>query len=1109
MKRLLILLTLLSTFLYAGSKDYVISFNQPQNDVLKLNMDLVLYQLGQTTIDGTVYSIIKFNSSVFTQQKGYARLPFVSAAVQLPSQKDMAFEIVNSEFQEINLEHPLLPSRGVIYRNQNPDDIPYEIDPASVTDSWYPEVLAKNSLPFIIRNVRGSRVEFSPFQYNALQQKLRIYNKITVRLYETDNPPVNPLTHNAGQHLLETQGMYNSVFINSAESESALPVALHGDILVITTSRDEDAIQPYIDWKREKGFNVSKKVVTTGTLVKDLIQQEYDANPNLLYVQLVGDWADVKSELGTSSNLPMDPDLGCVSGSDNFPDIAIGRISAESAADVTLQVNKIINYEKNPATGNNWLTSATGIASDQGPGDDNEKDYEHEDVIWNDKLDPFTYDSYNTIYDPSATSADVSTAVNNGTGIINYTGHGSSTSWGTTGFSNSDVNNLTNGEMLPVIFSVACNNGEFNQSSDCFAEAWVKKDNGGAVMFLGSTISQPWDPPMRGQDYFMDVLIGGYDYDAHGGQSGINTTEQRTFTGSIVVNGLNLMLSESETSDDIKTVQTWTTFGDPAMQIRTMAPAELTLSNESVRTGEPFTTTVTSNGTAVNGAMVTLSQDGSYYSGITDANGSVTIEQSLAAGTAKLVVTAFNTETIYKDVTVSTADGPWIIVDTYTIDDAVSGNGNGLAEDAESIRLDVTAANTGNETANGVTAKLRSSDAYISISDSTYEYGTIAADASIIGDDAFALTAVDFVPDQHSSACQVYFTDDAGASWTSNISILLNAPVLGSAGLTVDDSATGNNDADLDVGETADLLIPTFNEGHAAAPAVQGTLTSGSSYLTINSGTVELGTLNAADTVSAVFNAIASSETPAGTSVEVYYTAVSGVYSQTDTFTIVIGNLPLILMVEGTETINDVLFCDTGGKDGDYSAKEKLTMTFYPENRSVVKAVFRSFNLSDYDHLSIYDGEDKNAPQVSGSPFTGTTLPPEIKATNASGALTFYFESNIIYNAAGWEAEVLTDAISDVDKMPEQQVNDYALLGNYPNPFNPKTIINYKLSITNFIELTVYNALGQKIKTLVNGKQQAGTYSVTFDASALSSGIYYYKLSAGSFVKVHKMLLLK
>ncbi len=1109
MKRLLLLLALLGTFLYAGSKDYGITFNQPQSDVLELNMDLVLYQLGQTTVDGTLYSIIKFNASVFTQQKGFARLPIVSTAVQLPPQKDMAFEIVHSEFQEINLEYPLLPSRGVIYRNQNPDDIPYEIDPASITDSWYPGVLAENSQPFIIRDVRGSRIEFSPFQYNALQQKLRIYSKITVRLHETDNPPENPLTRETGQHLLETQGMYNSIFVNSADAESALPVALHGDILVITTSRDEDAIQPYIDWKREKGFNVSKQVVETGTLVKDLIQQEYDANPNLLYVQLVGDWADVKSELGTSSNLPMDPDLGCVSGSDNFPDIAIGRISANSAADVTLQVNKIINYEKNPASGNNWLTTATGIASDQGPGDDNEKDYEHEDVIWNDKLDPFTYDSYNAIYDPSASSADVSTAVNNGTGIINYTGHGSSTSWGTTGFSNNDVNNLTNGEMLPIIFSVACNNGEFNLSSDCFAEAWVKKENGGAVMFLGSTISQPWDPPMRGQDYFNDVLIGGYDYDAHSGQSGINTNEERTFIGSVIVNGFNLMLSESETSDDINTAHTWTTFGDPAMQIRTKSPAELTLSNESVRTGEPFTTTVTSSGSAVSDAMVTLSQDGSYFSGVTDENGSVTIEQNLAAGTAKLVVTAFNTETIYKDVTVSAADGPWIVVESNTIDDSVSGNGNGQADDAEAVRLDVTAANTGNETANGVTAKLRSSDTYISISDSTHEYGTMASDASVTGDDAFALTVADLVPDQHSSACQVYFTDDAGGSWTSNISILLNAPVLGSTDLTIDDSAAGNNDADLDVGETADLHIPTFNEGHAAAPAVQGTLTSGSSYLTINSGTAELGTLNAGDTVVAIFNVTASSETPAGTSVNVYYTAVSGAYAQTDTFSIIIGNLPVVLMADGTETIKDVLFCDTGGTDGDYSAKEKLTMTFYPENRSVVKAVFRSFDLSDYDQLSIYDGEDKNAPQVSGSPFTGTTLPPEIQATNSSGALTFYFESNIVYNAAGWEAEVFTDAISDVNKTPLQNISDFALSGNYPNPFNPATTISYQLSAASEVDLTVYNALGQRVRTLLDRRQDKGTYRIVFDASTLSSGVYYYKLTAGSFVQTRKMLLIK
>ena len=67
------------------------------------------------------------------------------------------------------------------------------------------------------------------------------------------------------------------------------------------------------------------------------------------------------------------------------------------------------------------------------------------------------------------------------------------------------------------------------------------KEGGGSVMFLGATISQPWQPPMRGQDYFADILIGGYDYTAHPGQSGINTTEGRTSLGSIVFNGLVLI----------------------------------------------------------------------------------------------------------------------------------------------------------------------------------------------------------------------------------------------------------------------------------------------------------------------------------------------------------------------------------------------------------------------------------------------------------------------------------------------------------------------------------------------------------------------------------------
>jgi len=1110
MKTWMFFLILMAMVWSVTAGDYEIAFNQPGSEIYELNFTLNDYQVIQEVHDGQTFSNLHFSSSVFLEKKGYARLPYVSAAIQLPPDRNVDLQITASQYEEINLSNPFLPSRGVIYRCENPDTIPYVIDPGSVQDNWYPASQAETSRPFIIRDVRGVSVYFYPFIYNAEKNVLRVYRKLTVRLIENDQEPVNPLTHQPGNRLVETENLYGSVFMNYRASED-LHMAQYGDLLVITTARDETAIDSYIQWKREKGFNVTKEVVATGTLVKDLIQQKYNENPNLLYVQLVGDWEDIKSELGTSSNLPMDPDMGCVSGDDDFPDIAIGRLSAKSADDVTVQVNKIINYEKTPVTGNNWFITATGIASDQGPGDDNEYDYEHNDVIWNDKLDPFTFDYYNDIYDPSATKADVSTAVNNGTSLINYTGHGSSTSWSTSGFSNSDVQNLTNGEMLPWIISVACNNGEFNiTSGDCFAEAWLKKDNGGAVMFLGSTISQPWDPPMRGQDYFMDVVIGGYNYDDHPGQSGLNTTEQRTTVGAIVVNGFNLMLSESNTSSDLETVQTWTTFGDPSMQVRTADPAPLSLSNETIRVGQTFTTTVTSNGQPVEGAMVAISQDGSYYNGVTDVNGDVSIDHDFSAGTALLVVTAFNCQTVYKEVDVISSDGPWIEVYSYSVDDTTTGNSNGQADYNESILLNVAAKNTGNETAYGVQGVLSSDDAYIQITDDSHTYGDMAPDQVVPGDDAFALDIADGVPDQHSALCRVTFSDDSSNNWTSDLELVINAPDLGTESLTVDDSQSGDGSGTLDAGETADLVILTFNQGHASAPGTVGELSSNSVYLTINNNTSDLGTLAPLDSVNAVFNVTASESTPEGTEIEVYYQATSGAYTTLDTFVIVVGSKPVYVMSDTTVYVDNGYFYDSGGQDGEYSNRESLTMTFYPADRSpAVKADFTSFVLSDLDELYIYDGVDRNAPQVSGSPFTGTNSPGEVTATNPDGALTFYFSSNLIGTEAGWSADIYSTVISDAEDAIRSKALTFELKGNYPNPFNPSTIIRYALAQSGPVQLTVFNVYGQKVRELVNGFQEKGAYRVTFDATGLSSGVYFCKLRAGTFEAVHKMLLIR
>ena len=85
----------------------------------------------------------------------------------------------------------------------------------------------------------------------------------------------------------------------------------------------------------------------------------------------------------------------------------------------------------------------------------------------------------------------------------------------------------------------------------------------------------------------------------------------------------------------------------------------------------------------------------------------------------------------------------------------------------------------------------------------------------------------------------------------------------------------------------------------------------------------------------------------------------------------------------------------------------------------------------------------------------------------------------------------------------------FDLKQNYPNPFNPRTMISYQLPMTNEVELSIYNLLGQKVITLVSERQKAGHHQVEWNASGFASGVYYYQLVAGEFREVKKMILLR
>ena len=99
--------------------------------------------------------------------------------------------------------------------------------------------------------------------------------------------------------------------------------------------------------------------------------------------------------------------------------------------------------------------------------------------------------------------------------------------------------------------------------------------------------------------------------------------------------------------------------------------------------------------------------------------------------------------------------------------------------------------------------------------------------------------------------------------------------------------------------------------------------------------------------------------------------------------------------------------------------------------------------------------------------------------------------------------------VTDVNEIPGSTPTTFALEQNFPNPFNPSTKINFSLPVEGFVTLDVYNSIGQKVATLVNETKTAGTYAVNFNASDLTSGIYFYKISSGNFSETKKMILLK
>jgi hypothetical protein len=136
-------------------------------------------------------------------------------------------------------------------------------------------------------------------------------------------------------------------------------------------------------------------------------------------------------------------------------------------------------------------------------------------------------------------------------------------------------------------------------------------------------------------------------------------------------------------------------------------------------------------------------------------------------------------------------------------------------------------------------------------------------------------------------------------------------------------------------------------------------------------------------------------------------------------------------------------------------------------------------------------------------------------------AITFTGPSNPVLPAAGDRINIVTyKPVTSADAFEFEVVNalagtadlqpaTYRLNQNYPNPFNPETVISWQLAVGTHVDLSVYNTLGEKVMTLLSKNMGPGNHSYRFNGSDLSSGVYFYRIRAGNFTAVRKMVLIK
>ena len=667
---------------------------------ITVNLQVPGFYATEVTTPRGEANIVSVPKTVSTAAAGEPNLPMIAVPAIVGNVQQYSIRVIDAQYTDFQME--VAPSKGDFPRTINPDDVPYTYGEAYSTDAFFPAQNVGLYEPYILRDFRGQNMVVYPFAYNPISKTLRVYHKMTVEMYSNGMQGENQLTRKSSTVKMDPEfdAIYANQFINYHESVGRYtPVIETGELLIICHDAFMSAMQPFVNWKKQIGRPTTivgtSTAGTTDSAIKTYIQNQYNSNTNITHVLLVGDVAQIPghTQSGGGYSGKSDNWYGQVAGNDTYNDIIVGRFSAENEDHVTTQVNKVIHYERDINASDTWLPIGQGIAKNEGAGGGHygQADHVHMDTIRNHLLG-YNYTTvhrdYQGVTGVTSSAAIISQHINEGVSIINYCNHGNETSWGVFGYSNSNVNALTNENKLPIVWSVACLNGKYDHGQPCFGETWLRANNNnnpqqptGAIGGMFSYISQPWQPPMYGQDEMVDVLVESY-----------NSNIKRTLGGCSYDGNMKILDQYGQNpGQGWATYVFWILFGDPTLTLRNAIP-----DNMGVTHASSMSTTATSftvNATNGEGALATLTRNNEIMGSATINNGTanITFAAPGTTGTATLTVFGYNKITYIATIDI-TQGGAQNYTITVSANPAEGGNVTGGGTYQQGQTCTVTAA---------------------------------------------------------------------------------------------------------------------------------------------------------------------------------------------------------------------------------------------------------------------------------------------------------------------------------------------------------------------------------------------------------------------------------